>query len=60
MYHLGGYSNLSHSFEETAKRDVGAYMATVIIYAFAVFDAFSWNFISGEFYLASYPSHHRS
>jgi hypothetical protein len=43
MFYLAGYTHLSGSFEGTAKRDGGSYIAVIMIYIFAIFYAFSWN-----------------
>lgn len=50
MYYLAGYTKISGSFETTAKRDAGAYIAIVMIYIFAVFYAISWNGIPWIFW----------
>ena len=50
MYYLAGYTKISGSFETTAKRDAGAYIAIVMIYIFAVFYAISWNGIPWVFW----------
>lgn len=43
MFYLAAYSELSNSFEGTAKLDGGAYVAILMIYIFAIFYAMSWN-----------------
>lgn len=55
MYYLAGYTKLSRSFEITATRDVGAYIAIVMVYIFAVFYAISWNGIPWVFWY-EFPS----
>jgi MFS family permease len=50
MYYLAGYTKLSRSFETTASRDAGAYIAIVMVYIFAVFYAISWNGIPWVFW----------
>lgn len=50
MYYLAGYTKVSGSFNETATRDGGAYVAIVMIYVFAVFYAISWNGIPWVFW----------
>jgi hypothetical protein len=55
MYYLAGYTKLSRSFEITATRDVGAYIAIVMVYIFAVFYAISWNGIPWVFW-SEFPS----
>lgn len=50
MYYLGGYANLSNSFNEEPPRDGGAYIAILMIYVFAIFYSISWNGIPWIFW----------
>lgn len=50
MYYLGGYTKITGSFETTAKKDAGAYVAIVMVYIFSVFYAISWNGIPWIFW----------
>lgn len=50
MFYLAGYTKISGSFEATAKKDAGAYIAIVMIYLFAVSTAASWNAIPWLFW----------
>lgn len=50
MFYLGGYSKISGSFNHTAERDGGAYVAIIMIYLFSIFYAISWNGIPWIFW----------
>lgn len=50
MYYLAGYTKVSGSFESTAKKDAGAYIAIIMVYIFAGFYAISWNGIPWIFW----------
>lgn len=56
MYYLGAFSKLSGSFEHTAKKDAGAYVAILMVYVYAVFYAISWNGIPWIFCAEVFPT----
>ncbi|PVI05541.1 general substrate transporter, partial [Periconia macrospinosa] len=63
LYYIGGYTQLSGSFESVetgSQRSAGGYAAIVMIYVFAVFYAMSWNGVPWIFCAEVFPMGIRS
>ncbi|EKD18019.1 uncharacterized protein L3040_004558 [Drepanopeziza brunnea f. sp. 'multigermtubi'] len=60
MFYLAAFGKVSGSFDGSAKKDGGAYVAILMIYLFAIFYAMSWNGIPWIFCAEVYPSATRS